>query len=137
MASKGGSLLGDLLVAQLFEGKKDNAFYLVEDLQQLAQVAGIAKTRIRFFWQQKANGELVVTDTDKRFYTREIREFERFRNLGIADSQPITDRLADHAIWNNTHIATLEDYQIYEKAQPLYTPEAEEAYVAQQMEENK
>jgi len=57
MASKGGSLLGDLLVAQLFEGKKDNAFYLVEDLQQLAQVAGIAKTRIRFFWQQKANGE--------------------------------------------------------------------------------
>jgi hypothetical protein len=70
-------------------------------------------------------GELQVTDTDKRFYTHEIRELERYRNLGINDGV-ITENYDE--VWNNTHTATLEDYKINEKTQPLYTPEAEEAY---------
>lgn len=70
-------------------------------------------------------GELQATDTDKRFYTHEIRELERYRNLGIKDG--IIPENYDE-VWNNTHTSTLEDYKINEKTQPLYTPEAEEAY---------
>jgi len=40
-------------------------------------------------------------------------------------------------MWNNTHTATLEDYKINERTQSLYTAEAEEAYEAQQIRENK
>ena len=32
-------------------------------------------------------GEMKPTDTDKRFYTHEIRELERYRNLGIKDGE--------------------------------------------------
>ncbi|WP_415837923.1 S-type pyocin domain-containing protein, partial [Serratia silvae] len=70
-------------------------------------------------------GELQVTDTDKRFYTHEIRELERYRNLGVKDGE-IPENYDE--VWNNTHTATLEDYKINEKNQPLYTPEAEDAY---------
>ncbi|HGA4962732.1 TPA: colicin-like bacteriocin tRNase domain-containing protein [Salmonella enterica subsp. enterica serovar Chester] len=70
-------------------------------------------------------GELQATDTDKRFYTHEIRELERYRNLGVKDGERPKNR---SEVWNNTHTATLEDYKINEKTQPLYTPEAEEAY---------
>lgn len=70
-------------------------------------------------------GELQPTDTDKRFYTHEIRELERYRNLGIADGE-IPENANE--VWNNTHTATLEDYKINEIDQPLYTPEADEAY---------
>ena len=70
-------------------------------------------------------GELQVTDTDKRFYTHEIRELERYRNLGIKDGE-IPNNYSE--VWNNTHTATLEYYKVNEKTQPLYTPEAEEAY---------
>jgi hypothetical protein len=69
-------------------------------------------------------GELEATDTDKRFYTHEIRELERYRNLGIKDGA-IPENKTE--VWNNTHTATLEDYMINEKIQPLYTPEAIEA----------
>ncbi|EAM5551730.1 colicin-D [Salmonella enterica] len=71
------------------------------------------------------NGGLQATDTDLRFYTHEIRELERYRNLGVKDGV-IPDNYDE--VWNNTHTATLEDYKINEKTQPLYTPEAEEAY---------
>ncbi|GLW37966.1 hypothetical protein Pcaca04_19020 [Pectobacterium carotovorum subsp. carotovorum] len=71
------------------------------------------------------NGELEFTDIDKRFYTHEIREPERYRNLGIKDG---TKPENFSEVWNNTHTATLEDYKVNEKTQPLYTPEAEEAY---------
>ncbi|TQI78526.1 S-type pyocin [Serratia fonticola] len=67
-------------------------------------------------------GELTATDIDKRFYTHEIRELERYRALGVPDG------ITDDSVWNNAHTATLEDYKINEKSQPLYTPEAEEAY---------
>ncbi|EGS3184372.1 hypothetical protein I8M37_004672 [Salmonella enterica] len=70
-------------------------------------------------------GELQPTDIDKRFYTHEIRELERYRNLGVKDGERPKNR---SEVWNNTHTATLEDYKINEKTQPLYTPEAEEAY---------
>lgn len=70
-------------------------------------------------------GELRATDTDKRYYTHEIRELERYRNLGIKDGERPRNKME---VWNNTHTATLEDYKINEKTQPLYTPEAEEAY---------
>ncbi|WP_330565796.1 S-type pyocin domain-containing protein [Pseudomonas yamanorum] len=70
-------------------------------------------------------GELQASDIDKRFYTHEIRELERYRNLGIKDSE-IPENRAE--VWNNTHTATLEDYKINEKDQPLYTSEAEDAY---------
>ena len=67
-------------------------------------------------------GELVATDTDKRFYTHEIRELERYRNLGVRDGELPEN---ESEVWNNTHTATLEDYQIDTNTQPLYTPEAE------------
>ncbi|HBO6865386.1 TPA: pyocin killing protein [Pseudomonas aeruginosa] len=74
-------------------------------------------------------GELQITDTDKRFYTHEIRELERYRNLGIKDRE-IPENYDE--VWNNTHSATLEDYKIDERTQPLYTPEADEAYFKSQ-----
>ncbi len=67
-------------------------------------------------------GELQVSDTDKRFYTHEIRELERYRALGVPDG------VSDDSVWNSAHTATLEDYKINEKNQSLYTPEALEAY---------
>ncbi|WP_174435381.1 pyocin [Pseudomonas piscis] len=69
-------------------------------------------------------GELQVTDIDKRFYTHEIRGLERYRSLGIKDGVVPENR---SEVWNNTQTATLEDYKVNEKTQPLYTPEAEEA----------
>ena len=70
-------------------------------------------------------GEIKATDIDKRFYTHEIRELERYRNLGIKDGE-VPNNIDE--VWNNTHTATLEDYNINERTQPLYTPEAIEAY---------
>ncbi|PHM62638.1 Hcp family T6SS protein CtsH2 [Xenorhabdus ishibashii] len=63
-------------------------------------------------------GEITITDYDKRFYTHETRELERYRALGVPDGAN------DLITWNNTHTATLEDYKINEKIDSLYTPEA-------------
>ncbi len=60
--------------------------------------------------QKILRGDIPVTDTDKRFYTHEIRELERYRALGFADS------VEDESIWNDAHTATLEDYD----KPPLY-----------------
>ncbi|POG14929.1 S-type pyocin domain-containing protein [Pseudomonas putida] len=73
-------------------------------------------------------GEMAVTDTDKRFYTHEVRELERYRRLGIADGIEPDD---ESETWNNTHTATLEDYRLSSDFQLLYTPEALEADAAQ------
>jgi len=54
-------------------------------------------------------GKIKPTDWDKRFYTHEIREYRRYKNLGIEDGVE-----ADYDIWNHTHSSTLEDYKIYE-----------------------
>ncbi|EJG5924631.1 S-type pyocin domain-containing protein [Salmonella enterica] len=66
-------------------------------------------------------GELQTTDTDKRFYTHEVRELERYQALGIADG---TVPENDYEVWNNTHTATLEDYKLSSDETLLYTPEA-------------
>jgi hypothetical protein len=66
-------------------------------------------------------GELDITDTDKRYYTHEIRELERFRALGYNDSE-IPDE--NSLIWNNVHTATLEDYKLKDDETLLYTAEA-------------
>lgn len=79
-------------------------------------------------------GKLQETDTDKRFYTHEIRELERFRTLEIPDKIRPND---DGEAWNNTHAATLEDYQLTSELELLYTPEAIEADDQQIARENK
>ncbi|WP_246218991.1 S-type pyocin domain-containing protein [Pseudomonas izuensis] len=66
-------------------------------------------------------GELEITDTDKRFYTHEIREFERFKALGYGDTE-MPD--PDSPVWNNVHTATLEDFKLKDDLSLLYTPEA-------------
>jgi len=68
-----------------------------------------------------ARGELEASDTDKRFYTHEIREFERFRALGFGDTEMPE---IGSPIWNNVHTATLEDFQLKDDPALLYTPEA-------------
>ncbi|WP_077048550.1 S-type pyocin domain-containing protein [Pseudomonas sp. KK4] len=68
--------------------------------------------------------KLVATAIDKRFYTHELRELERFRALGVADGVNPDD---NGATWNNTHAATLEDYKLEDSAVLLYTPNALEA----------
>jgi hypothetical protein len=67
-------------------------------------------------------GVLAITDTDKRFYTHELRELERYRALNIPDGANPLD-----GTWNNTHTASLEDYKIGASFDLLYTPEAVEA----------
>ncbi|OUM75385.1 hypothetical protein AUC60_04085 [Pseudomonas caspiana] len=62
-------------------------------------------------------GEISISDIDKRFYTHEIRELERYRAIGLRDSE-------EGSVWNDTHTATLEDYGIDEMLTPLYTEDA-------------
>ncbi|QXH44864.1 S-type pyocin domain-containing protein [Pseudomonas xanthosomatis] len=74
--------------------------------------------------EQILRGELDIIDTDKRFYTHEIRELERFRALGVEDTTLPMDR---GETWNNTHAASLEDYKLHSNPELLYTPEALDA----------
>ncbi|MEJ4047224.1 S-type pyocin domain-containing protein [Erwinia sp. SLM-02] len=67
------------------------------------------------------NGKLNATDTDKRFYTHEIRELERYRALSVPDGELPEN---EDEVWNNAHTATLEDYQLSSDINLLYTPEA-------------
>ena len=68
-------------------------------------------------------GEILPTDVDLRFYSHELRELERVRNLGIQDHVDLGD-----AIWNNVHTATLEDFGIADfdasGNRSLYHPDA-------------
>lgn len=67
------------------------------------------------------SGELEMTDTDRRFYTHELRELERFRALGYGDTERPDP---DSPVWNNVHTATLEDFKLKDDASLFYTPEA-------------
>ncbi|MGN7973366.1 S-type pyocin domain-containing protein [Serratia sp. 22264] len=80
-------------------------------------------------------GELQTTDTDKRFYTHEVRELERYRSLGIKDGEVPQSVKEQKAVWNNTHTAALEDYKINEKEQALYTDEALQAAYEQELKD--
>ncbi|WP_339492504.1 MULTISPECIES: S-type pyocin domain-containing protein [unclassified Pseudomonas] len=67
------------------------------------------------------SGNIDITDTDRRYYTHEMRELERFRSLGLADDfspEP------GSPVWNNAHTATLEDFKVRDHESLLYTPEA-------------
>ena len=55
--------------------------------------------------------KIKITDYDKRFYTHEIREFERFKKLGHENTH-IT-KLPKN-LYDDAHSATLEDFKIYE-----------------------
>lgn len=80
------------------------------------------------------NGEISITDIDKRFYTHETRELERFRAQGLADNFIPSN---DSAEWNNAHTATLEDYKLGNSESLLYSLEALEAGRRQIEEEYK
>ncbi|SER05848.1 S-type Pyocin [Rosenbergiella nectarea] len=54
-------------------------------------------------------GELQPTDIDKRYYSHELRELERYHALGVPDG------VEDESVWNDAHTATLEDYKVNEK----------------------
>ncbi|KUG10831.1 hypothetical protein AMC91_15845 [Elizabethkingia miricola] len=53
-------------------------------------------------------GKLEITDWDKRFYTHEKREYERYTTLGVEDGVHIED------VYNDAHTATLEDFKLSE-----------------------
>ncbi|WP_458129281.1 S-type pyocin domain-containing protein [Pseudomonas sp. Z2-11] len=67
------------------------------------------------------SGNINITDTDRRYYTHEIRELERFRNLGLADD--FSPEQSSPA-WNNAHTATLEDFKVHDHESLLYTSDA-------------
>lgn len=68
------------------------------------------------------HGTLVATDWDKRFYTHELREYERYHVMGVADGID-----PGRETWNNAHTATLEDFGLSDYAADgthnLYHPE--------------
>lgn len=56
-----------------------------------------------------ARGEIEATDYDRRYYTHEIRELQRYRNLDVPDGVD-----PGYNVWNDAHTATLEDFGIAE-----------------------
>ncbi|WP_341960327.1 S-type pyocin domain-containing protein [Pseudomonas sp. RC10] len=70
-------------------------------------------------------GKIESTDVDKRFYTHEIRELERYRALGVKDE-------VEGNVWNDAHAATLEDFKLKDDPDLLYTAEATDAYLKQE-----
>ncbi|WP_285429150.1 S-type pyocin domain-containing protein [Pseudomonas sp. lyk4-R2A-8] len=70
------------------------------------------------------SGHISITDVDKRFYTHEMRELERYRAIGVADG-------VEGNVWNNAHTATLEDYKLRDADDLFYTPEAIAAEIKQ------
>lgn len=60
-------------------------------------------------------GTQEATETDLNFNTPELREYVRYRRLGVADGA----MGGDYDLWNNAHSADLADYVI-EKSDVLY-----------------
>jgi len=52
--------------------------------------------------------EIEITDWDRRFYTHELREYERYQNIGIKDGVNVEE------VYNDAHTATLEDFRLSE-----------------------
>ena len=68
-----------------------------------------------------AAGRLQASQADLNFYSHELREFVRYRELGWPTGQPSSvDAARD--LWNNAHTATLEDYGLREGPGVLYHP---------------
>ena len=70
-----------------------------------------------------ADGEIPHEQVDLNYYTHECREYQRYCNLGWETGAP-TDNIEAHALWNNTHTATLEDYKLKGTVEDLYHPDA-------------
>ncbi|MCO8167489.1 S-type pyocin domain-containing protein [Pseudomonas sp. 21LCFQ02] len=70
-------------------------------------------------------GGLEMSDTDRRYYTHELRELERYRSAGVDDG-PVPEGIMGE-VWNNAHTATLEDFKLKDDSELLYTPEARAA----------
>lgn len=68
-----------------------------------------------------ADGKLRPTQADINFYSHELRESVRYRNLGYRTGQPL-DGDAAYGLWNNADTATLEDYGLREGPGVLYHP---------------
>ncbi|VVO11079.1 S-type pyocin domain-containing protein [Pseudomonas fluorescens] len=66
-------------------------------------------------------GALDISDTDRRYYTHEIRELERFRAMELSDNFMPEEGSPE---WNNTHTATLEDFKLSASESLLYSEEA-------------
>ncbi len=64
---------------------------------------------------------LQPAQVDLNFYSHELREFVRYRRLSWRTGQPNSIDDA-HALWNNAHTATLEDYLLSEGPGVLYHP---------------
>ncbi|MDQ2806845.1 MAG: hypothetical protein M3Z04_08000 [Chloroflexota bacterium] len=61
--------------------------------------------------EQISAGKLVPEQKDCYYYTHELREYERYSNLGWQHGQP-ADAWEAYVLWNNTHTAALADYNI-------------------------
>ncbi len=92
---------------------------------------GMVKSHLERFESVEANRKMIKrlediispTDWDKRFYTHEIREYRRYRNLGIEDG------INNPNLFENAHSGTLEDYKLSEienNKRTLYYPEIKE-----------
>ncbi|PSR18282.1 toxin [filamentous cyanobacterium CCP3] len=67
-----------------------------------------------------SGGSIQATSEDLNFYTHELREYVRYRQLGYRSGVPSNSDAA-HKLWNDTHTATLEDYGISDPS-VLYHP---------------
>lgn len=74
----------------------------------------------------RTGGGHLFTPTLKRFYAHELREFVRYRSIGWKHGQP-ADRDEAYALWNHTHTAALEEYQLREGPGVLHDVDLEEA----------
>ena len=61
--------------------------------------------------QQIAEGQRASNQRDIYYYTHELREYQRYSNLGWESGQP-AEAWEAYVLWNNTHTAALADYHI-------------------------
>lgn len=65
---------------------------------------------------------LEATDTDKRYCAYTLRNLQRYRAMGIGDE--VTADAITRDMWNNLHVATLEDFRFQDDPNLLYTVHA-------------
>jgi uncharacterized protein len=72
--------------------------------------------------EQVAAGQIAPTQIDLNYYTHELRERMRYKELGYPTRQP-ADPYEAYTLWNNAHTATLEEYRVGGPTD-LYHPDA-------------
>ncbi|MDT5124040.1 MAG: hypothetical protein QOC96_3522 [Acidobacteriota bacterium] len=70
-----------------------------------------------------ADGKLKAGQADLNFYAHELREYVRYKKLGYSTGQP-SGIEEMYELWNNTHTAALEEYELREGVGVLYDPSA-------------